>query len=94
MNTIPEIIAAVEKGEMVILVDDENRENEGDIILASDFVTPEAINFMAMEARGLICTALSVEKVSQLNLPLMVRDEDNEAPNKTAFTVSVEAAEG
>jgi 3,4-dihydroxy 2-butanone 4-phosphate synthase / GTP cyclohydrolase II len=94
MNTISEIIEDINSGKMVILVDDENRENEGDLILAADFVTPQAINFMATEARGLICLSLSSEQIRRLELPLMVRDDNNLSPNKTAFTVSIEAATG
>lgn len=94
MNTIPELIDDIRNGRMVILVDDEDRENEGDIVLAADFVTPELINFMATEARGLICLSLSPEQIDRLQLPMMVKDEHNFSPNKTAFTVSVEAATG
>ncbi|MFN9067418.1 MAG: 3,4-dihydroxy-2-butanone-4-phosphate synthase, partial [Bdellovibrionales bacterium] len=79
---------------MVILVDDENRENEGDLIFSAAFVTPEKINFMAKHARGLICLALSPQIVDQLKLPLMVSEDVNGSPNKTAFTVSIEAAKG
>jgi 3,4-dihydroxy 2-butanone 4-phosphate synthase/GTP cyclohydrolase II len=77
---------------MVVLVDDEDRENEGDLIIAAQFVTPEAVNFMAKHGRGLICLALTEARCKQLNLPLMVRD--NRAPLGTAFTVSIEAASG
>jgi 3,4-dihydroxy 2-butanone 4-phosphate synthase/GTP cyclohydrolase II len=77
---------------MIILVDDENRENEGDLTLAAEKVTPEAINFMAKYGRGLICLSLAPEIVEQLNLPLMVYD--NRSPFKTAFTISVEARHG
>jgi 3,4-dihydroxy 2-butanone 4-phosphate synthase/GTP cyclohydrolase II len=94
MNPIPELIEDVRNGKMVILVDDEDRENEGDIVLAADFVTPELINFMAREARGLICLALSSEQIEKLQLPMMVKEEQNFSPNKTAFTVSIEAAGG
>lgn len=91
----PEIlIQEIRSGRMVILIDDENRENEGDLVLAADFVTPEAINFMAREARGLICLALEDEQIQRLQLPMMVRDEQNESPNRTAFTVSIEASQG
>ncbi len=79
---------------MVVLVDDEDRENEGDLVLAADFVTPANINFMAKEARGLICLSLTKEQIERLQLPLMVRDDSNFSPNKTAFTVSIEAAKG
>lgn len=94
MNAVTEIIDDIRNGKMVILIDDEDRENEGDIILASDFVTPDAINFMAKEARGLVCLALEPEQIERLDLPMMVGDERNQSPNKTAFTVSIEAAEG
>lgn len=94
MNSITEIIDDIRAGKMVILVDDENRENEGDLILAADFVTPQAINFMATEARGLICLSLSREQIQRLELPMMVGDDYNRSPNKTAFTVSIEAANG
>jgi 3,4-dihydroxy 2-butanone 4-phosphate synthase/GTP cyclohydrolase II len=77
---------------LIIVVDDEDRENEGDLIIASQFVTPEAINFMATHGRGLICLTLTEARCQQLNLPLMV--QDNRAPHRTAFTVSIEAAEG
>ena len=77
---------------MVILVDEENRENEGDLVLAADFVTPEAINFMATHGRGLICLTLTEERCRQLNLPLMVTA--NRSPLGTNFTVSIEAATG
>jgi 3,4-dihydroxy 2-butanone 4-phosphate synthase/GTP cyclohydrolase II len=94
VNSITEIIEDIQAGRMVILVDDENRENEGDLILAADFVTPQAINFMATEARGLICLSLTSEQIKRLELPLMVRDDSNLSPNKTAFTVSIEASSG
>src|SRR5690606_33727441 len=85
-------IAEIRAGRMVILVDDEDRENEGDLCMAAELVTPEAIAFMAREARGLICLALEEEKIRQLNLPMMVAD--NQSPFETAFTVSIEAAHG
>ncbi len=93
-HSVPEIIQELQLGRFVILADDESRENEGDLMLAADFVTPEAINFMIREARGLVCAPLSAEKIERLGLPLMVREEDNFSPNRTAFTVSVEAAKG
>lgn len=85
-------IKEVKSGKMVILVDDEDRENEGDLVMAAELVTPEAITFMATKACGLICLTLSPERVEQLGLPMMV--EHNQAPLGTAFTVSIEAAEG
>jgi 3,4-dihydroxy 2-butanone 4-phosphate synthase/GTP cyclohydrolase II len=88
----PEIIDEIRHGRMVVLVDAEDRENEGDLVMAAEFVTPEAINFMAMHARGLICLTLTEERCGQLNLPLMVAD--NRSPHGTAFTTSIEAASG
>jgi 3,4-dihydroxy 2-butanone 4-phosphate synthase/GTP cyclohydrolase II len=92
LHPISEIIADIKAGRMVILVDDEDRENEGDLIIAAESVTAEAVNFMAKHGRGLICLALTQARCQQLNLPLMVRD--NRAPLGTAFTVSIEAATG
>jgi 3,4-dihydroxy 2-butanone 4-phosphate synthase/GTP cyclohydrolase II len=85
-------IDAVRAGRMVILVDDEDRENEGDLVMAADLVTPEAINFMAREGRGLICLSMTGERVAQLGLPMMT--SDNQARHQTAFTVSVDARHG
>lgn len=93
-NTSEELIEDIRLGKMVVLVDDEDRENEGDIVLAADFVKPEHINFMAKEARGLICLSLSSEQIERLKLPLMVREDQNHSPNNTAFTVSIEASTG
>ncbi len=94
LDKIQDIISDMKKGKMVILVDDEDRENEGDLILASDHVSPEHINFMVKEARGLVCLTLTTKKVKQLELPLMVNETDNLSPNCTAFTVSIEASSG
>lgn len=85
-------IADIRAGRMVILVDDEDRENEGDLVLASELVTPEAINFMATHARGLICITLTEARVEALGLPMMATN--NRSPFSTAFTVSIEAREG
>ena len=90
--TIEEAIDEIRRGRMVVVCDDENRENEGDLTLAAQFATPEAINFMAKEGRGLICLALSPERCDELDLNLMAAK--NEAPLQTAFTVSVEARHG
>jgi 3,4-dihydroxy 2-butanone 4-phosphate synthase/GTP cyclohydrolase II len=90
--TIEEAIDDIRRGRMVVVCDDENRENEGDLTLAAQFATPEAINFMAKEGRGLICLALTPERCDELGLNLMAAK--NEAPLQTAFTVSVEAREG
>jgi 3,4-dihydroxy 2-butanone 4-phosphate synthase/GTP cyclohydrolase II len=87
-----EIIAELRAGKMVILVDEEDRENEGDLVLAADHVSAEAVNFMAKHGRGLICLTLTRERCQQLNLPLMVRD--NGTSMGTNFTVSIEAASG
>jgi len=89
---IEDIVADIKAGRMVILVDEEDRENEGDLVLAAEHVTPEAINFMAKHGRGLICLTLTEDRCRQLGLELMVRD--NRTPHGTAFTVSIEAAEG
>jgi 3,4-dihydroxy 2-butanone 4-phosphate synthase/GTP cyclohydrolase II len=90
--TIEEAIEDVRQGKMVVVCDDEDRENEGDLTLAAQFATPEAINFMAKEGRGLICLALTPERCDELGLDLMAAK--NESPFETAFTVSVEAREG
>lgn len=82
----------IRAGRMVILIDDEDRENEGDLVIAADAITPEAINFMATHGRGLICLTLTEERVEQLKLPMMVAN--NQSPYHTAFTVSIEAREG
>jgi 3,4-dihydroxy 2-butanone 4-phosphate synthase/GTP cyclohydrolase II len=87
-----ELIDDIRRGRMIVLADAEDRENEGDLVLAADFVTPEAINFLATHARGLVCLTLTEERCRQLNLPLMVND--NRSPMGTAFTVSIEAASG
>jgi 3,4-dihydroxy 2-butanone 4-phosphate synthase / GTP cyclohydrolase II len=85
-------IDAIRAGGMVILVDDEDRENEGDLVMAADLVTPEAINFMAREGRGLICLSLTEERVAQLGLTMMAAD--NRSPRHTAFTVSIDGRHG
>jgi len=90
--SVHEAAADLKAGKLVILVDDEKRENEGDLVLAAEFATPEAINFMATHGRGLICLALTEKKVRQLDLPMMV--DHNTSPNRTQFTVSIEAREG
>ncbi|MDP9902669.1 bifunctional 3,4-dihydroxy-2-butanone-4-phosphate synthase/GTP cyclohydrolase II [Variovorax ginsengisoli] len=92
VSPIEEIVADMAAGRMVILVDEEDRENEGDIVIAADHITAESINFMARHARGLICLTLSRAMCERLNLPPMV--SRNGAKHSTAFTVSIEAAEG
>jgi 3,4-dihydroxy 2-butanone 4-phosphate synthase/GTP cyclohydrolase II len=92
ISSVQDIVADLRAGKMVILVDEEDRENEGDLVMAAEHVTPEAINFMAKFGRGLICLTLTEARCRQLDLPLMVRD--NKTPHGTAFTMSIEAAEG
>jgi 3,4-dihydroxy 2-butanone 4-phosphate synthase/GTP cyclohydrolase II len=84
----------IRKGKMIILVDDEDRENEGDFFMAAEKTTPEAIAFMASQGRGLICLTLTEERCAQLALPMMVHDDENQTPYGTAFTVSIDAREG
>lgn len=91
-NTIDEAIEDIAKGKMIILVDDEDRENEGDLCMAAEKVTPEAINFMAKYGRGLICLTLTPQRVEELGLPMMT--DENTSPFGTAFTVSIEAKRG
>ena len=93
-STVEEAISIIREGGMVILVDDEDRENEGDLCMAAEAVTPEAVNFMATHGRGLICLALTEERLKQLHLGLMVPDYENTASFGTAFTISIEAREG
>ena len=91
-SDIEDIIADIRDGKMVIMVDDENRENEGDLLMAAEKVRPEDINYMATHGRGLICLTLSRERCAQLRLPLMVTETDQH--HATDFTISIEAAEG
>jgi 3,4-dihydroxy 2-butanone 4-phosphate synthase / GTP cyclohydrolase II len=89
----PEVlIQEIRQGKMIVLMDDERRENEGDLVMAAEFVTPDHVNFMIQWARGLLCLSLTAEKAQHLQLPLMV--DDNHSPFQTNFTVSIEAAEG
>jgi 3,4-dihydroxy 2-butanone 4-phosphate synthase/GTP cyclohydrolase II len=92
IGLVDRALAEIRKGRMVILTDDEDRENEGDLVMAAGKATPETINFMATHGRGLICLSLTEERIRRLNLPLMV--QDNTSPFQTAFTVSIEAARG
>jgi 3,4-dihydroxy 2-butanone 4-phosphate synthase/GTP cyclohydrolase II len=92
LSSIPEIIGDIRNGKMVILVDDEDRENEGDLVVAAQMATPDAVNFMAKHGRGLICLSLSPERTNQLGLPLMA--QSNRSRTQTAFTVSIEASDG
>lgn len=88
MNTITEAIEDIRKGKIILVVDDEDRENEGDMICASELITPELVNFMSKEAKGLMCVALTKERCQELGLELMVKG--NSSPYQTAFTVSVD----
>lgn len=92
LTTIEQALEELRQGRMVILVDDENREQEGDLVIAADKITPEAINFMTKYARGLVCLTLEEEIVERLQIPLL--PERHKLPNQAAFTVSIEAAEG
>ncbi|MGE0408832.1 MAG: 3,4-dihydroxy-2-butanone-4-phosphate synthase [Amphiplicatus sp.] len=94
LASIPDAIDAFRAGAFVIIVDDEDRENEGDLVLAADFVTPEAVNFCAREGRGLVCCAMAGDLIDKFRLPMMVPAEENRSGFGTAFTVSVEAATG
>src|SRR5487761_2505715 len=91
-NTIDEILDDMRAGKMVVMMDDEDRENEGDLVIAADGVRAEDVNFMARYGRGLICLTLTRERCRQLRLPLMVSDTDG--AHRTNFTLSIEAAEG
>src|SRR3954465_5947802 len=92
MARVEKALEELRAGRMVILVDDAERENEGDLVLAAQFVTPETINFMARHARGLICLSLTEQQVKRLGLTMMV--SENQSTYATAFTVSIEAARG
>ena len=89
LDTVPDILDDIREGKMVILMDDEDRENEGDLVIAAEKVTPEIINFFASEACGLICMPITAERARQLRIPLMVRD--NRSQHETNFTVSIDA---
>src|SRR5919205_4597455 len=91
-GTIEQAIADIKAGKLIIVADDEDRENEGDVIAAAQLITPESVNFMATHARGLICLALTGERCDELGLDLMAAK--NESAFETAFTVSIEAREG
>ena len=92
LSPIDEILEDLRNGRMIILVDAEDRENEGDLVVSAQMATPDAINFMAKHGRGLVCLSLTAQRASQLRLEYMARQ--NEARNRTAFTVSIEAREG
>src|SRR5215217_7976037 len=91
-STIDEAVAAIKAGRMLIVVDDEERENEGDLTMAASKVTPEAINFMARYGRGLVCLSMTPERLAELEIPLEV--SDNSSSRETAFCVSIDARAG
>lgn len=91
-DSVPVLLESIKQGRMVVLLDDETRENEGDLVMAASHVTPAAINFMVTHARGLVCLTLTASRCKQLQLPLMVTN--NRAGFQTNFTVSIEAAKG
>lgn len=91
---VDDLIKDFKAGQFIILVDDEDRENEGDVILAADHVTPEKINFMAKEARGLICLSMTEKQVARLELPMMFSEKHAQGKANTAFTLSIEASSG
>jgi 3,4-dihydroxy 2-butanone 4-phosphate synthase/GTP cyclohydrolase II len=91
-SSIPDLLDDLRAGKMVVIVDDEDRENEGDLIMAAELVRPSDINFMVTHARGLVCLSLTRERCRQLRLPMMV--SDNRSQHGTNFTVSIEAAQG
>jgi 3,4-dihydroxy 2-butanone 4-phosphate synthase/GTP cyclohydrolase II len=93
-STVPEAVEDIRRGRMVVVVDDEDRENEGDLTIAAEKVTPDVINFMARHGRGLICLPMTGERLDALRIPLMVQDEENSAKFGTAFCVPVEAKQG
>src|ERR1700741_4430037 len=92
--SVPEAVEEIRAGRILIVVDDEDRENEGDLMVAAEKVTPDIINFMATHGRGLICLAMEAQPLDELNIPLMVSDSANSSPHGTAFCVSIEARRG
>ena len=94
LSSVEDIVLELKNKKMVIIVDDENRENEGDLMFPAEYVTAEKVNFMSCYGRGLICVPLDSEMTTRLQLPQMVPESMNSSPSKTAFTVSVEAAYG
>jgi 3,4-dihydroxy 2-butanone 4-phosphate synthase / GTP cyclohydrolase II len=94
LTTIPNAIQALREGGFIVVVDDEDRENEGDLVIAAEKITPEAVNFMALHARGLICTPMIEARLKELDISLMVGPQANTSSHRTAFTVSVDAKHG
>ena len=93
-DSVSETIDALRAGRIVVVVDDDDRENEGDLTIAADKVTPEAINFMATHGRGLICLAMTGERLDELRIPLIVSEDENTSRHGTAFCVPIDAKEG
>ena len=93
-DSVSETIEALRAGRIVVVVDDDDRENEGDLTIAADKVTPEAINFMATHGRGLICLAMTGERLDELRIPLIVSEDENTSRHGTAFCVPIDAKEG
>lgn len=93
-STITEALEDFRAGKMIVVLDDEDRENEGDLTVAAEKVTPEVINFMARYGRGLVCLPMTAERLDELRIPLMVQDEQNSARFGTAFCVPIEARQG
>src|SRR5438874_8921591 len=93
-STIKEALDDIRAGRMVVVVDDEDRENEGDLTIAAEKITPEVINFMARHGRGLICLSMTGERLDELRIPPLVRDEENSSKFGTAFCVPIEARHG
>lgn len=94
ISSVEDIVKDLKNKKLVILVDDENRENEGDLVFPAEYITPEIVNFMSQYAKGLICVSLNQEFIDRLDLPQMISEQDNHSKNKTAFTVSVESSKG
>lgn len=90
LSSIPEALEEIKQGKLVIVVDDEDRENEGDFVTAAENITPELVNFMTLHGRGLLCVPLTEERCNQLQLPPLMAEENNTSLHKTAFTVSVD----
>ena len=94
LNSVEELLEDIRQGKMVVLMDDEDRENEGDLVMAAPMVRPQDINFMATYARGLICLTLNEQRCKQLELGMMVEGDSDKSSHSTPFTLSIEAAEG
>jgi 3,4-dihydroxy 2-butanone 4-phosphate synthase/GTP cyclohydrolase II len=94
LDSVPEAIADLREGRMIVVVDDDDRENEGDLTIAAEKITPDAINFMATHGRGLVCLAMAGSRLDELRIPLIVAEDENTSRHGTAFCVPVDAREG